>query len=169
VQAAPAEAISMHIVHSGEMAEEIAGELVSRRPDLTFQITPMEKFKTWSAEVGIGSPGPCHMLIVFIVSTIENAEPPESAAACIRFFNKRSQPADLLAGAKFTVLGLGDSNLLLDRRSTTAKDCNQIARQLDQRCAALGAERFHPLGEADDRTDNLEIEPWLDSLKNSLP
>jgi sulfite reductase alpha subunit-like flavoprotein len=67
------------------------------------------------------------------------------------------------------VLGLGDSNLLLDRQSTSAKDCNQIARKLDKRCAELGGERFHALGESDDRTGNLEIEPWLDSLKDSLP
>ena len=70
---------------------------------------------------------------------------------------------------KFTVLGLEDANLLLDRQTTTAKDCNQIARQLDQRCAALGGERFHALGESDDRTGNLEIEPWLESRQKSLP
>lgn len=30
----------------------------------------------------------------------------------------------------FAVLGLGDSNLLMDRQTTTAKDCNQCAQQV---------------------------------------
>jgi len=169
VPAPPAAPIPCHILHSGDLAEEIASMLAARRPDLTFQVTPMEKFKKWAGGVGIGSPGPCDLLVVFIVATVENEQAPEAAGPCVRFFNRKSQPSDLLKGVKFTVLGLGDSNLLLDRQTTTAKDCNQIARQLDQRCAALGGERFHALGESDDRTGNLEIEPWLESLRKSLP
>ena len=62
------------------------------------------------------------------------------------------------------VLGLGDSNLLLDRQTTTAKDCNQIAQKLDRRLVQLGATRFYAYGEADDRTGNAEVAPWLDGL-----
>ena len=36
-------------------------------------------------------------------------------------------------------MGLGDTNLLLDRQTTTAKDCNQAAQTLDNALAALGA------------------------------
>ena len=62
------------------------------------------------------------------------------------------------------VLGLGDSNLLLDRQTTTAKDCNQVAQKLDRRLVQLGATRFYAYGEADDRTGNAEVAPWLDGL-----
>ena len=66
------------------------------------------------------------------------------------------------------VLGLGDSNLLLDRQTTTAKDCNQCARRLDARLAALGGERFHGVGETDDRTGNTELDPWVDACADAL-
>ena len=66
------------------------------------------------------------------------------------------------------VLGLGDSNLLLDRQTTTAKDCNQVARRLDARLAALGAKRALAVGETDDRTGNKELEPWIDACAKML-
>ena len=76
---------------------------------------------------------------------------------------------DMLSGRLcFSVLGLGDSNLLLDRQTTEAKDCNQVARKLNERLEMLGARRFHALGEADDRTGNKEIEPWIVSLRAAL-
>ena len=54
--------------------------------------------------------------------TIENEEPPESAGGCIRFFKRKTHAPDLLAGKlSFTVLALGDSNLLLERQTTSAK------------------------------------------------
>ena len=66
------------------------------------------------------------------------------------------------------VLGLGDSNLLLDRQTTTAKDCNQVGQTLDARLAELGAERFCARGEADERTGLTEVEPWIASLWAAL-
>jgi len=32
------------------------------------------------------------------VQTIENNEPPETAGTCVRFFKRKTHPADLLAG-----------------------------------------------------------------------
>lgn len=66
------------------------------------------------------------------------------------------------------MLGVGDSNLLLDRQTTTAKDCNQVAQELDSRLAALGGKRFYELGLADERTGLQEVEPWIDGLWASL-
>jgi len=39
---------------------------------------------------------------------------------------------------------------------------------LNRRLSELGADRFHPRGEADDRTGNQEVQPWLAALRASL-
>ena len=99
--------------------------------------------------------------------TIENEEPTEEAGACIRFFKRKTHPNTLLK-CSFAVLGLGDSNLLLDRQHTSAKDCNQVAAMLDSRLEALGATRFHSRGECDERTGLTEVEPWIEQLYKKL-
>jgi NADPH-ferrihemoprotein reductase len=87
----------------------------------------------------------------------------------VRFFKRKTHPENLLESKfSFTVLGLGDSNLLLDRQTTTAKDCNQVAQELDARLEALSGKRHHSLGLADERADLVEVEPWIDALWASL-
>ena len=68
----------------------------------------------------------------------------------------------------FAVFGVGDSNLLLDRQTTTAKDCNQVAQEMDARLQALGGRRHLELGLADEREGLEEVEPWIDGLWKSL-
>jgi sulfite reductase alpha subunit-like flavoprotein len=85
----------------------------------------------------------------------------------MRFFKRKTHP-DTLFQFSFAVLGLGDSNLLLDRQTTTAADCNQCAQELDARLLALGATRHYELGLADERTGLQEVEPWIDGLWSSL-
>ena len=59
-------------------------------------------------------------------------------------------------------MGLGDTNLLLDRQTTTAKDCNQAAQTLDNALAALGARRLCERGLANDAVGLEEgVLPWL--------
>lgn len=107
--------------------------------------------------------------VVFVVATIENEQAPEDAGPCVRFFHRRTHAADMLKDRLcFAVLGLGDSNLLLDRQTTSAKDCNQQARRLDARLAALGAKRICECGETDDRTGNTELEPWVKMCAETL-
>ena len=86
----------------------------------------------------------------------------------LRFFKMKSHPAGMLAALSFTVLALGDSNLLLDRQTTTAKDCNKCGQLLDARLAELGGRRFYALGEADERTELQEVEPWIAGLWDAL-
>ena len=51
----------------------------------------------------------------------------------LRFFKRKTHPEDLLNGKfLFSVMGLGDSNLLFDRQTTSAKDCNQCAEQVSR-------------------------------------
>ena len=89
------------------------------------------------------------------------------AAGCVRYFN-REHPSGLLSSLHCSVLGLGDSNLLLDRQTTDASHCNQVAQKLQKRFLALGATRFCAYGEADDRTNNAEVQPWLNGFGAAL-
>ena len=43
-----------------------------------------------------------------------------------------------------------------------------MAQKVDARLAALGGCRFYARGEADDRTGNEEIEPWIAGLWTAL-
>jgi len=123
--------------------------------------------------------------VIFVVETIENAQPAEEAGACIRYFNKLRK--NLTSGSgdeekpfnttmnsneegefQFAVMGLGDTNLLLDRQTTTAKDCNQAAQTLDNALAALGAHRLCEKGIANDAVGLEEgVAPWLE--QNLVP
>ena len=128
----------------------------------------MADFKKWCSHYALETRDSL-LHVVMIVSTIENEQPPEDAGPCVRYFNRRTHESSLLKGRlRYAVLGLGDSNLLLDRQTTTAKDCNQVARRLDSRLAALGGVRFHELGETDDRTGNQELMPWIAACAEAL-
>ena len=106
--------------------------------------------------------------VIMILQTIENDEPPESAGGVLRFFKMKNHPVDMLSTVSFTVLALGDSNLLLDRQTTTAKDCNKCGQLLDTRMGELGGNRFYERGEGDERTSLQEVEPWIAGLWGAL-
>ena len=159
------------VLHSGDLAEEAATMVIDgarERFGIHGETVCMSTFKAWAEAVNLGKEGQKELIAVFIVATIENEQPPECAGTCVRYFNRKTHPEGMLAkhgiGPKFTVLGLGDSNLLLDRQTTKAKDCNQVAQKLDGRLSELGGECFYARGEVDDRTGNLELQPWLDGL-----
>ena len=162
----------LHILHSGgfaaETAEMVSVAVTTRSPATTITTTSMDRFKNWADKYALTSRD-TPLYVVFIAATIENEQPTEESGACVRFFNRRNHPDDMLSGRlTYAVLGLGDSNLLLDRQTTTAKDCNQVAKRLDARLCALGAQRCHGCGMTDDRTDNQELRPWIDSLVKTL-
>jgi sulfite reductase alpha subunit-like flavoprotein len=75
----------------------------------------------------------------------------------------------LSQGFNFAVLGLGNSNLLLDRQTTGPSDCNQVAQDLDSCLSNLGGTRYCPIGLADERIglDN-DVEPWMVELWSKL-
>ena len=152
---------------SADVAEQIASKLSSSTPIEASRVhkVAMSKSKEFKTALLEGSLAKPTTLAIFIAQTIENELPTEDSGACIRFF-KRKTHADTLFKDKpqFAVLGLGDSNLLLDRQHTNAGDCNQVAQALDARLQALGGERFCQRGECDERTGLLEVEPWIDMM-----
>lgn len=105
---------------------------------------------------------------IFIIQTIENDQAPESAARMFSFLKNQSHPADMFSKLNFTVIGLGDSNLLQDRQTTTAKDCNQCGKVVNKRLNDLGGHMMHELCMADERTELSEIEPWMASFFASI-
>ena len=168
------------ILPGGELAADVASQIESKLSAAATAIkvcqVPMSKSKQFKAalvgdgdDAELSSLAKSTTLAVFVVQTIENESPPEDAGACVRFFKRKTHPNNLLADkVQFCVLGLGDSNLLLDRQHTSAKDCNQVAQALDGRLEALGGTRFMERGEADERTGLTEVEPWIATLVDRL-
>lgn len=184
------------ILHGSDLSKDIASQISTKlsvstaaaassssTKSFNIQMVSMSKSKIFKAALLVGqaqagdekeeTPQPqSSRLAIFIAQTIENESPPEDSGACIRFLNRKTHPNNLLKGLYFTVLGLGDSNLLLDRQHTGAKDCNQVAQKLDKRLdgnGGLGAIRFYGRGECDERT-GLEdgVEPWVEGLVQKL-
>jgi len=163
------------IVHGGELAKDVAEQMIAKAASdaVTCQCASERPKKLVEH--------PEDTLICFIMQTIENASATEEVretqthyrksltslckqgGTTLRFFQRKTHPSALVKFS-FAVLGLGDSNLLLDRQTTSAKDCNQVAQQLDARLEALGGKRFLDLGMADERTGLSEVEPWIEGF-----
>ena len=168
------------LLSGGDLSSDVAKQIQAKLSSISafdsaahVHLIPMSKSKAFKAALiedtsGLAKPT---TLAVFIAQTIENEAPPEDAGACIRFFKRKTHPETLLkdtSAVQFAVLGLGDSNLLLDRQHTGAKDCNQVAQALDCRLEALGGVRFCERGEGDERTGLMEVEPWIDLLVKKI-
>ena len=183
-----------YVLHGGEAAQQVARdvkeameeEFLEKRgmSDVRVTTASMEDFKkTLDLHRIQGDNNKNDEIInrkrrraIFVVETVENAQPAEEAGSCIRYFNKLRKalksseggdkatklPFDENNSFEYTVMGLGDTNLLLDRQTTTAKDCNQAAQTLDNALAALGARRLCERGLANDAVGLEEgVLPWL--------
>ena len=153
--------IRAFILHGGEAAGQIAKDLAveaERDHGTPVRVLKMDDFRDMEYDST-----PC--VAIFVVETVENAQPAEAAGSCVRFFNRKRKEGtngDMLKDKLFfAVLGLGDTNLLLDRQTTTAKDCNQSAQTLDSALAALGGTRIVDRGEANDAIGlDEDVIPW---------
>jgi sulfite reductase (NADPH) flavoprotein alpha-component len=104
-------------------------------------------------------------LLYVVISTQGDAEPPDDSRALVEFLTSARAPK--LEALRYAVLGLGDSSY--------PSFC-AIGRQLDERFAALGAQRLFPAGEADVDLETI-AQPWLEQalqqareqLKTSAP
>lgn len=91
---------------------------------------------------------PAERLLYVIVSTQGDGDPPDDARAFVEHLGGRRAPK--LAQLRYAVLGLGDSSY--------PKFC-AVGAQIDERLAALGAERLFARGEADVDVDTAAA-PW---------
>ena len=157
----------LFILYGGEASTQIARDLAEKAAAKGHApcLMAMDDFKQAKLDE---SPA----VAIFVVETIENAQPAEAAGTCLRFYNRKrkSGEKDLFKGKlRYAVLGLGDTNLLLDRQTTTAKDCNQAAQTLDSALRFLGAEQVCARGECNDAVGLEEdFEPWCESLWKPL-
>ncbi len=85
-------------------------------------------------------------LALFIVSTWGDGEPPDDA---VDFWNDFVRLSPDLTNLRYAVLGLGDRDY---------SEFNAFARALDERLAALGAQRLHERIEADVQFDDTYAE-----------
>lgn len=89
-------------------------------------------------------------LLLVVISTQGDGDPPEDSQGFVEFLNSRRAPA--LPTLKYSVLALGDSSY--------PQFC-EIGRKLDERLAELGAHRFADRADADVEID-LVAAPWID-------
>jgi len=89
-------------------------------------------------------------LLYVVISTQGDAEPPDDSRALVEFLASARAPK--LEALRYGVLALGDSSY--------PQFC-AIGRQLDERLAALGAQRLFPAGEADVDLESV-AQPWLE-------
>ena len=157
------------VFHGGDMSMEVAGQVKRAGVEQGYAVSvlSLDAFGSWVAEVRLGAGGG-KAPAVLLATTVEDFEPDDATAGCLKFLRHRTSAEDAgpsLAGLSFAVLGLGDSNLLAaSHRSitwATAKDCNHAAQDLDLWLEQQGGTRFKARGEADDRTGNLAVSPWV--------
>lgn len=101
-------------------------------------------------------------LVVFVVSTTGDGEPPENMRATWRALLRRSLPSDWLCGVHVAVFGLGDSSY--------AK-YNATARKLHARLLQLGASELVERGLGDDQHEFGyfgALNPWLGKLWDAV-
>ena len=156
------------IIHGGnDLPKDIAEQLFERKPKEAVAMDVSLRCASNKPKTLVEEYSTSETLVVFIIQTIENSLPTEEGSALIRYLKRKSHASDLLKDKfQYCVLGVGDSNLLLDRQTTTAKDCNQVAQQLDSRLESLGGTRFMDLCIADERTGLQEVEPWIQNFWN---
>jgi sulfite reductase (NADPH) flavoprotein alpha-component len=91
-------------------------------------------------------------LLTIVMSTHGDGDPPDDARGLMEFLAGRRAPR--LPNLRYSVLALGDSSY--------PKFC-ETGRQVDERLAALGAERLLPRVDCDVDVDRLAL-PWLEQV-----
>ncbi|CAJ0962742.1 unnamed protein product, partial [Mesorhabditis belari] len=99
-------------------------------------------------------------LVVVIVSSTGDGDPPENAARFLRKISARSLDANYLSDLSYALLGLGDSNY---------STYQGTPRKVDKNLARLGAKKIIDTAEADDEIGlEVVVEPWIERLLKKL-
>ncbi|XP_033220505.1 NADPH-dependent diflavin oxidoreductase 1 [Belonocnema kinseyi] len=97
-------------------------------------------------------------LVIFVVSTTGQGEPPTNMKRFWKFLLRKNLPTNSLIRLKYAVLGLGDSSY---------QKFNFAAKKLNKRLAQLGAIELIPIGLADDQHDlgiDAVVNSWVQNL-----
>lgn len=99
-------------------------------------------------------------LVVFVVSTTGEGDPPDTMCKFMRRLKKKTLPGTHLENLRYALLALGDTNY--------TNFCNN-GKELDKRLLHLGARKFYETGYADDAVGlELTVEPWIEGLWPAL-
>ena len=102
-----------------------------------------------------------HEGAVVIASASYNGTPPDNAARFCEWLRGAEPASASLAGVRYTVFGCGNRDW--------ASTFQAIPRLIDDRLAALGAERLYPRGEGDAREDfDGQFQAWQEPLLGAV-
>eukprot|EP00808_Paulinella_micropora_P031045 g83163.t1 len=105
---------------------------------------------------------PNERLVVFIMATTGQGDPPENARQFFRFLKRNKAEKDWLSNLQYAILALGDTNY--------THFCG-AGKFLHKLLSGMGAKPFIPMACADDAvSDGLEkcVEPWRANLPAAL-
>ncbi|KAF4034540.1 Oxidoreductase NAD-binding domain [Phytophthora infestans] len=130
------------------IAQRIYDEAMEKQLDA--ELHPLNEFQKSKVETRDGH------FVVIVCSTTGNGDPPDNCGKFWRYVKRRTQPDDMLAKLRYTVLGLGDTNY--------DKFCF-MGKSIEKRMRELGAQSFYEFAAADEAMGLEEsVEPWLNGL-----
>ena len=132
------------------IAKELHAELSTLLPHSPLHLSSMSDFIKADDSL---STLPSYPLLLFVLSTTGQGDPPDNAGKFLRILRRRLPPSPpFLPSSSFAVLALGDTNY--------TNFCKP-GQRLDLELSKMGGERWIPLAMADDGTNLQEVvEPW---------
>ncbi|KAF1793737.1 Flavoprotein-like domain [Phytophthora cactorum] len=120
------------------IAQRIYDEALAKQLDA--ELHPLNEFQKSKVETRDGH------FVVIVCSTTGNGDPPDNCGKFWRYVKRRTQPDDMLAKLRYTVLGLGDTNY--------DKFCF-MGKSIEKRMRELGAQSFYEFGQRGAMADGL--------------